>query len=121
MDTGEVVDHFNAAFNAHDLDAVMALMTEDVVFESTLPTPDGRRYEGQAEVRAYWEEFFASSPPDSFRGEETIDMMPWASRRLRTTMASIADGARKMTTRSGMVCKSEVRSQRSKGRVRFDF
>ncbi len=72
LDTGEVIDRFNAAFNAHDVDAVMALMTEDAVFESTLPAPDGRRYEGQAAVRAYWEEFFASSPPDSFAGEETI-------------------------------------------------
>jgi ketosteroid isomerase-like protein len=72
LDTGEVIYRFNAAFNAHDVDAVMALMTDDVIFESTLPAPDGRRYEGQAAVRAYWEEFFATSPPNSFAGEETI-------------------------------------------------
>jgi ketosteroid isomerase-like protein len=72
LDTREIIDAFNVAFNAHDVDAVMALMTEDVVFESTLPAPDGQRYEGQAAVRAYWDEFFASSPPDSFASEETI-------------------------------------------------
>jgi ketosteroid isomerase-like protein len=72
LDTREIIDAFNVAFNAHDVDAVMGLMTEDVVFESTLPAPDGQHYDGQAAVRAYWEEFFASSPPDSFASEETI-------------------------------------------------
>ena len=35
------IERFNAAFNRHDVDAIMALMTEDVVFENTSPAPDG--------------------------------------------------------------------------------
>jgi ketosteroid isomerase-like protein len=64
------VNAFNAAFNDHDVDAVMALMTDDVVFETTGPAPDGKRYVGQADVRAAWEEFFSASPTDAFTAEE---------------------------------------------------
>ena len=64
------VNAFNTAFNRHDIDAVMALMTDDVVFETTGPAPDGKRCVGQTEVRAAWEEFFAASPTDAFTAEE---------------------------------------------------
>ena len=70
MDTLAVIDRFNAAFNRHDVDAVMALMTDDVVFENTSPRPDGERYQGQAAVRAFWERFFAGSPRATFEAEE---------------------------------------------------
>ena len=49
--TAAAVDTFNEAFNRHDVDAVMAAMTDDCVFESTSP-PFGERHEGQAAVRA---------------------------------------------------------------------
>jgi ketosteroid isomerase-like protein len=40
------------AFNAHDLDRIMSLMTEDVVLEMPRgPDPWGRRYTGAAAVR----------------------------------------------------------------------
>jgi ketosteroid isomerase-like protein len=71
-DTLETIERFNEAFNRHDVDAVMALMTEDVVFENTSPAPDGARYEGQAAVRAAWETLFAASPQARFATEETI-------------------------------------------------
>jgi ketosteroid isomerase-like protein len=49
-----LMDRFTAAINAHDLDAVLALVTEDIVFESTSPPPDGARYEGRAAVAQVW-------------------------------------------------------------------
>jgi ketosteroid isomerase-like protein len=64
------IERFNEAFNRHDVDAVMALMTEDVVFENTSPPPDGERYEGQAAVRAAWEALFAGSPAAHFESED---------------------------------------------------
>jgi cation diffusion facilitator family transporter len=70
-ETADAVDRFNEAFNAHDVDAVMAAMTDDCVFESTSP-PHGRRYEGADQVRAAWEEFFAASPDAHFDGEDVI-------------------------------------------------
>ena len=70
--TRMAVEKFNAAFNRHDVDAVMDAMTEDCVFENTSPTPDGTRIEGAAEVRAYWQKFFAANPDALFETEEII-------------------------------------------------
>jgi len=49
-----LMDRFTAAINAHDLDAVLALVTDDIVFESTSPPPDGTRYQGRAAVAQVW-------------------------------------------------------------------
>lgn len=68
--TVAAVERFNAAFARHDVDAVMALMTDDCVFENTSPAPDGERHEGQAAVRAFWERFFAASTAAEFAVEE---------------------------------------------------
>jgi ketosteroid isomerase-like protein len=65
------VERFNEAFNRHDVDAVMALMTSDCAFESTVP-PDGERYEGQAAVRGAWEQLFSSAPDAVFQAEEAF-------------------------------------------------
>lgn len=70
MDALTVIERFNTAFNRRDVDAVMALMTDDVVFENTQPAPDGERYEGAAAVRGFWERFFAESPNARFETED---------------------------------------------------
>jgi cation diffusion facilitator family transporter len=69
--TEAAVDRFNDAFNRHDVDAVMAAMTDDCVFENTSP-PNGERFEGQNHVRAAWEAFFAASPTAHFEAEDVI-------------------------------------------------
>ena len=66
------IERFNEAFNRHDVDAIMALMTEDCVFESTGPAPDGSRVVGQAAVRAVWEDLFRATPSAHFEGEDVI-------------------------------------------------
>ena len=53
--TRTVIERFNEAFNRHDVNAIMSLMTEDCVFENTRPSPDGTRITGQPAVRAFWE------------------------------------------------------------------
>jgi ketosteroid isomerase-like protein len=68
--TLEVIQRFNDAFNRHDVDAVMALMTEDCVFENTFPAPDGERFDGAIAVRGFWERFFRSTPTARFEAEE---------------------------------------------------
>ena len=57
-----LLGRFNKAFNHHDAEGMMALMTEDCLFENTFPAPDGTRYEGWEIVKKFWEEFFRSSP-----------------------------------------------------------
>jgi cation diffusion facilitator family transporter len=69
--TTAAVDRFNEAFNRHDVDAVMAAMTDDCVFENTSP-PNGDRFEGQEQVRGAWEAFFAASPTAHFDAEDVI-------------------------------------------------
>ena len=68
--TVETIQRFNEATNRHDVDGMMALMTDDVVFENTIPPPDGERREGQAAVRAAWEELFRATPSAAFETEE---------------------------------------------------
>jgi len=70
--TLEAVRRFNEAFNAHDINAIMTMMTGDCVFENTNPPPDGARYIGQPAVRAYWEKFFHNSPDARFDAEEAF-------------------------------------------------
>lgn len=53
-----IVERFNDAFGRQDVDAIMLAMTENYVFDSTNPSPDGECFEGQAAVRAAWEAFF---------------------------------------------------------------
>jgi ketosteroid isomerase-like protein len=55
------IRQFNEALNQGDVETMMALMTDDCIFENTYPAPDGTRYEGQASIRAFWEEFFAAA------------------------------------------------------------
>jgi ketosteroid isomerase-like protein len=66
----DVVSRFNEAFGRGDVAAVMALMTDDCVFENTSPAPDGERHRGQAAVRRYWERFFAETNAPRFESEE---------------------------------------------------
>ena len=68
--TLDIIQRFNDAFNRHDVDAVMALFTDDCVFDNTSPSPDGQRFTGQAAVRAFWTDFFVSSPHAHFAAED---------------------------------------------------
>ncbi len=71
--TRETIDRFIEAFNRHDLDAVMAAMTDDCIFESLFPPPDGLRFEGQDAVRQMWRRLFTGSPDLTFEAEEIFD------------------------------------------------
>jgi ketosteroid isomerase-like protein len=66
----EIVLRFNDALNAADVSAMMALTTEDTFFENTSPAPDGERFSGKAQVRAFWEDFFRSSSSAKIETEE---------------------------------------------------
>lgn len=53
---------FNEAFNRHDVNGMMQLMSEDCLFENTAPAPDGTAYSGEVAVTRFWEDFFRESP-----------------------------------------------------------
>jgi ketosteroid isomerase-like protein len=53
-----VVAAFGAAWAAHDLDKALSMTTDDCVFESTGPAPDGVQHKGHDEVRQAWQPIF---------------------------------------------------------------
>ncbi len=69
-----VVLAFNDAFNHHDVPAMMALMTDDCVFENTSPAPDGTRYAGKAAVTQFWQDLFRASPDAHIHVEEIFGL-----------------------------------------------
>ena len=66
-----LVDTFNAAWGAHDLDAALALTTDDCLFDATGPAPDGTTHKGRDAVRAAWAPIFADAAA-SFTTEDTF-------------------------------------------------
>lgn len=66
----DVVARFNEAFNRQDIDAVMGMMTDDVVFENT----SGGRFEGQQSVRAVLVRAFELMHSGGFETEKTIEL-----------------------------------------------
>jgi predicted SnoaL-like aldol condensation-catalyzing enzyme len=65
---------FNEAFNRHDVPGMMALMSEDCVFENTAPAPDGTLYAGKEAVTHFWEAFFQESPQAHIEIEEAFGL-----------------------------------------------
>jgi uncharacterized protein (TIGR03086 family) len=62
---------FNAAFGSGDVDAALGLVTDDILFESTSPSPDGGRHEGRRAVGAAWSAVM-DTPEMSFTEEESF-------------------------------------------------
>lgn len=65
------VERFNQAFADRDIDAIMAAMTADCLFEDTTP-PDGIRHAGTAAVRTAWRALFTAAPHGRFTSEDTM-------------------------------------------------
>jgi len=63
---------FSAAFGSGDVDAIMALMTDDCLFEATGPAPDGVLHEGADAVRGVWEDLFGQTRDPAFTEEESF-------------------------------------------------
>jgi ketosteroid isomerase-like protein len=105
-----VVERFNEAFNRHDVDGIMSLMTEDCVFENPRPAPDGTRITGQSAVRAFWEEFFRRSPHAHFETEELIAsddrcIVRWTYRWIRDGTPGHVRGVDIFRVRDGKVAE----------------
>jgi len=61
--THEFLDAYAQAWNCHDVDGILAAMTEDCVMETSAgPEVWGRRFRGQAEVRQGIEALFWQYP-----------------------------------------------------------
>ena len=65
-----VVIEFNQALNRHDVPGMMRLTSDDCVFESTEPAPDGAKYSGKEVISQYWQSLFRESPNAHIEIEE---------------------------------------------------
>ena len=69
-----VVLEFNQAFNRHDLEAMLQRMSEECVFETRQPKPDGSPQIGRRAVAQYWQGFFRSYPQVHCEIEEIFSL-----------------------------------------------
>jgi uncharacterized protein (TIGR03086 family) len=108
-----VLAAFNAAFGSADLEAAMALVTDDIVFEATSPSPDGARHEGRDAVRTVWTEVIGT-PGMTFAEEESFVTGDRAVVRWRYAWGTGNDGAGEdghvrgvdvIRFRDGLVCE----------------
>jgi len=61
--TEKLLQSFADAFNAHDINTIMSLMTPDCVFQaSSGDEADGKKFRGQDEVRKAFEDVFKTFP-----------------------------------------------------------
>jgi ketosteroid isomerase-like protein len=64
----KALNQWNRAWDAHDLDGVMALFHEDIVFENWT----GGKAEGKEALRKAWEPWFKNHGGFRFMGEDTF-------------------------------------------------
>ena len=58
MDSLQVVVAFSKAWDDHDMEATLELVTEDCIFDNTGPAPDGTRFVGKDAIRTAWQPIF---------------------------------------------------------------
>jgi ketosteroid isomerase-like protein len=69
-----VVLEFKEAFNRHDVEGMMQLMSEDCIFENNGPAPDGTIYSGNKAVGQFWQDFFRQSPQVQLDVEDVFSL-----------------------------------------------
>ncbi len=104
------VEQFNDAVNRHDVDGMMAVMTDDCIFDNTRPAPDGERLVGQSAVRAFFTAFFARSPAANFETEEIFAcgdrcVVRWVYRWVREGVTGHVRGVDVFKVRGGKVAE----------------
>jgi ketosteroid isomerase-like protein len=117
----DVLVSFCDAFNRHDLDALMAHMTEDCIFDASAgPEQQGRRYAGSDAVRAGFAEVFAAFPDSQWEdGQHWVSgdrgVSEWTFRGTRLDGVRVeVNGCDLFTFRDGKIAvKDSFRKQRS--------
>jgi len=106
--TRAAIDEFTAALNAHDIDRLSALLTDDTVFENTSPAADGQRIEGRAAVVEFLRGWMARNLAARFEAEEIVvsgnrATVRWVYRKIRDGQPWHLRGIDLFTVRDGRV------------------
>ena len=115
------LESFCDAFNRHDLDALMAHMTDDCVFDASAgPDREGRRYRGQEAVRRGFAEVFATFPDGQWQEARHLvagdrGLSEWVFRGTKTDGTRVeVNGIDVFTFRDGKIAvKDSFRKQRA--------
>jgi len=102
------ISRFNDAFNKHDAEALIPLLTDDTIFENTSPPPDGRRIEGRDAVVQFWRDWFVKNSDSSFEAEEFVAcgnraIVLWVYRKLKDGHPWHLRGVDVFTVRDGKI------------------
>ena len=62
------------AFNLHDTDSILRLISDDCVFETYHPAPNGAICSGKGEIARYLSELFQSKPSGKIEIEEVFGL-----------------------------------------------
>ena len=112
---------FAEAFNRHDVEAILAAMTEDCVFEASAgPDVCGRRYQGKKEVGKAFAEVFETFPDARwlgarhfFVGDRGLSEWTFSGTRADATRVEVT-GCDIFTFRDGKIAvKNSYRKQRA--------
>ena len=104
-DLTQLLDRFTRAWNDHDLDSALELVTDDCVFEGTYPPPEGERFVGKEELRRAWREVF-ENPRSHFETEELFVAGDRVVQRWRYTWGDGAiRGVDVIRVRDGLICE----------------
>lgn len=69
-----VVLEFNESFNRLDVAGMVQLLSDDCIFESSEPAPDGTVYVGKDAITQFWQDFFRESPQAHIKIEEVFSV-----------------------------------------------
>ncbi|MBN2008684.1 nuclear transport factor 2 family protein [candidate division KSB1 bacterium] len=69
-----IVLTFYEAFNQHDGDSLLKLLSDDCIIEDISPAPEGTIYKGKVAISLFWEKIFRESPQAHFEIEEIFGL-----------------------------------------------
>jgi ketosteroid isomerase-like protein len=103
------VIEFAEAFNRHDPEGMVHLISDDCVLDKAAPRPDGALLVGRNQIAGFLKEVHRESPQATMEVEEVFGMGSRCVLRWKYRMAdSEGDGLRGVdlfTVRNGLICE----------------
>jgi hypothetical protein len=65
---------FSEAFNRRDISGMLALVSEDCMFENAVPAPEGEVYSGKEALAQFFQAFFSEVPNARVELEEILGL-----------------------------------------------